>query len=439
MIGTLSRTRAFSALRWPNFRLFWTGMVISLVGMWVMNTAQSYLVWELTRSPLATSLPIFFFSLPTLIFSPLGGVIADRVDRRRLLMVTQTLFMTQSAVLTALTWFDVVRVEHIYVLAFLNGLVVAVDNPARQAMIVRLVGRDDVSNAVGLQSLAFNASRVVGPPLGGLLYAAVGPELAFLANTLSFTAILYPLWLMDVPHENGGVRTTVWGDLLEGIAYVRGHPVVRTLIELVALIGVFGFSYVVLMPVMTSQVLEGGPAENGYLLGVLGIGATAGSLFVATMGIRGRPGRRILKVGALAAISIIGFSFSRSMLVSAAVLFVVGGSIIAFLSTANATIQMLVPDSLRGRVMSIYSAALIGSGPLNSLFAGGLGSAFGAPAAIAISAVFILLPIAYLWVRSRSFLDFVPAVEPAVSEAGRVPRLRQAQEPVRTGRPPQEA
>jgi len=395
----------FSALRHRSFRLYWTGALVSLVGTWVQQTAQTYLVWELTRSPLATSLPLFFFTLPSLLFSLLGGVIVDRVDRRRLLLVTQSLFAVQAAVLTALTWLGVVRVGHINALAFASGLVMAVDAPARQSLVPNLVPRTDLTNGIALNSLVFNASRIVGPPIGGLLYAARGPELAFLFNTLSFAAILYPLAILSLPGDREGRRgTTMWEDMWEGLHFVWTHPVVRTVLLLVALMGTFGFSYLVLMPVMTTEFLGGGPAQNGYLLGAVGLGATTGALLVAAGARSGRPGRRLLWLGPLAGAALVAFAASRSLPVAAVILFAVGGSIIGFLATANATIQQLIPDALRGRTMSVYSLALLGSGPANSLLAGALGNAVGAPRAIAITGLLIILPVVVVALLGRSLV-----------------------------------
>ena len=405
-----ARARTFNAFRYPNFRRYWWGAVVSMVGTWVQGTALAFFVWELTRSPLATSLPMFFFGAPTLGLGLFGGVLADRVDRRRLLIVTQTLFMLQAAALAALTWLDLIRVWHIYLLSFLNGMTMAVDSPARQSLVPRLVEREDLTNAIALNALVFNGSRIVGPPIGGLLYAAAGPAAAFFANALSYLAVIYPLAGMRLPRQEDGVRASVWADLREGLAYVWREPIVRTLLLLVALMGTFAFSYLVLMPVMTTTVLGGGAKENGYLLGLVGVGSTSGALLVAATGAGEHPGQRLLALGALAAGALLIFAFSRGVILSAAVLFVVGLAIIGFLSTANATIQHLVPDALRGRVMSVYGLALIGSGPLNSLLAGVLGDLLGAPQAIAVSALGILLPLAVLALRARALQSYTSQV-----------------------------
>src|SRR3989304_1038030 len=346
----LARTRTFSAFRHPNFRRYWWGAVVSMVGTWGQGTALTFFVWGLTHSPLATSLPTFFFGVPTMVLSLFGGVLADRVDRRRLLIMTQALFAIQAAVLAALTWFHLVRVWHIYLLSFVNGVTMAADSPARQALAM--------------------------------------------------------MRLQPRPEE--GPRPGLWADLREGLVYVWSQPIVRTLLLLVAMMGSFAFSYLVPMPVITTTGLGGGAKENGYLLGLGGVGATSGALLVAAAGAGDRPGQRLLALGALAGGALLTFSLSRTVALSGAVLFIVGMVLIAFLSTANATIQSLVPDALRGRVMSVYALALIGSGPLNSLLAGVLGNYIGAPRAIAVSALLILLPVAVLALRARALLSFAP-------------------------------
>lgn len=396
MIGSLTRLSTFSALRHRDYRLFWTGSLVSLVGTWMQSTAQSYLVWELTRSPLATGLTVLFFSLPSTMLSLLGGVVADRADRRKLVLTTQLIFMLQSALLTILTFGGAIKVWQIYALALVSGTVMAFDSPGRQSMLPSLVEREDLSNAIALNSTVFNASRVIGPPIAGLVYAVAGPAWCFAVNTVTYAAILYALWIIRPRWDGPGLRqVTVWRNVVEGVHYVRTHPVERTLLLLVSLVGAFAFTYVVLMPVVASRVLGGGPAENGYLLGAAGVGATLGGLLVATLRPR-RPGKLIVSFGYAAVVCLIGFSLSRHLLLSMALSVGIGGSIMAFLATCNATIQSHVPDALRGRIMSLYTLALIGSGPLNSLIAGVLGNVLGAPMAIGICGAVMGLAIALI-------------------------------------------
>ena len=406
MIAFLTRLSTFSALRHRDYRLFWTGALVSLIGTWMQGTAQSYLVWELTRSAFATSLTVLFFSLPSTVFSLVGGVVADRIDRRKLLLVTQSTFMLQATVLTMLTFTGRIQVWQIYLLAFVNGIVMAFDSPTRQSMIPSLVDREDLSNAIALNSTVFNASRVVGPPLAGLLYAAGGPGWCFAINAATFPALLYVLWIIRPAAQIPNVtHPHLWRDLREGLDYARSHAVVRTLLLLVALVGTFAFTYVVLMPVIASRVLGGGPAENGYLLGAAGVGATLGALGVATLRIPRRPGRMIIGFGYAAGLSLVAFSLSRNLTLSLVLTAGVAGFIMAFLATCNSTIQAHVPDALRGRIMSIYTLALIGSGPLNSLIAGALGGLLGAAMAVAISGVVLGTAVAIIAMRNRPVVE----------------------------------
>lgn len=400
----LSRLSTFAALRHRNYRLFWTGAVVSLIGTWMQTTAQSYLVWELTRSPLATSLTVLFFSLPSTLLSLVGGVAADRFDRRKLVFVTQSVFTLQAAALTALTFAHVIQVWHIYLLATASGIVMAFDAPTRQSLVPALVPREDLSNAIALNSTAFNVARVVGPPLAGLVYAAAGPQWCFFVNTVSFAAILYAIWLIQ-PQPLPVLSTGHLGrDLREGLRYARDHAVVRATLILIALLGTFGFTYVVLMPVVASKVLGGGPAENGVLLGSAGAGATLGALSVASIRTRW-PGRMIVAFGYAAALALVGLSLSHHLLLSMALTAAVAGFLMAFMATSNSTIQAHVPDILRGRIMSLYTLALVGSGPLNSLFAGALGNWLSVPAAIALSGVALGLSVAVIAARNKPLLE----------------------------------
>lgn len=417
MIGYFTRLSTFSALRHRDYRLFWTGSLVSLVGTWMQSTAQSYLVWELTRSALATSLTFLFFSLPSTVLSVVGGVVADRMERRALVLATQTIFMLQALTMTVLTFSRTIEVWHVYLLALVNGTVMAFDSPARQSMLPSLVEREDLGNAIALNSTVFNAGRVIGPPIAGIVYAAAGPAWCFAVNTVSYAAILYALWIIRPRSAGSMVRqSTMWWNIVEGMQYVRSHSVERTLLLLVALVGTFAFTYVVLMPVVATRVLGGGPAENGYLLGSAGVGATLGGLMVATLRPR-RPGKVILSFGSVAVLCLVAFSFSRHLALSMALSVGIGGSIMAFLATCNATIQFHLPDTLRGRIMSLYTLALIGSGPLNSLIAGLLGSALGAPLAIALSGAVLGLGLVLVALRNREVFDLEmpPALAPATA------------------------
>jgi len=392
----ISRLSTFAALRHRNYRLFWTGMVVSLVGMWVQSTATSFLVWELTRSAFATSLNTLFFSLPSTVLALIGGVVADRVDRRRLLLVTQAVFMLSSAVLTVLTFRDLIQVWHIYVLTMLNGTIMAFDAPARQSLVPSLVDRVDLTNAIALNSTAFNASRVIGPPIGGLVYATVGPAWCFAINAISYPAILAALYVIRPAATALRRATHPWRDLRDGVSYASRNDLIRGLLLMVALVGAFAFTYIVLMPVIASRVLGGGARENGFLIGAAGVGATFGALGVATVRNPRRPGRLIVGFGFAGAAGLIAFSLSRHLGLSMVLTALTAGSIMSFLAICNSTIQAHAPDELRGRIMSLYTLALIGSGPLNALLSGALANWVGVSMTIAISGFMMAVAIAVI-------------------------------------------
>jgi MFS family permease len=418
------RPGTFAALRHPNYRLFWTGMVVSLVGMWVQSTATGYLVWELTRSPFSTSMTALFFGLPSMVLALFGGVIADRVDRRRLLLVTQGVFMLSAVVLAALTFTGLIRVWHIYLLSLVNGTVMAFDAPTRQAMIPSLVAREDLTNAIALNSAAFNGSRVIGPTVGGLIYASAGPAWCFGLNAVTYPAILIALYFIRPATTAVRRLTRPWRDLRDGVAYAARTHLIRGLLLMVALVGTFAFTYVVLMPVVASRVLGGGPRENGFLIGAAGVGATIGALGVASVGTPRRPGRLILGFGLIASGGLAVLAASRQLLLSMGLTAFTAGSIMSFLSISNSTIQSYVPDELRGRVMSLYTLALIGSGPLNALLAGTLANSLGAPLTIAISAALMAVAVVVIALRHPMLLNLdtteapAPVPEPALEPVG---------------------
>jgi len=423
----LGRTATFAALRHSNYRLFWCGMVVSLVGMWVQSTATGYLVWELTRSPFATSMTALFFGLPSMALALFGGVIADRVDRRRLLLVTQGTFMLSAIVLAVLTFNDLVRVWHIYLISLVNGTVMAFDAPTRQAMIPSLVVREDLTNAIALNSAAFNGSRIIGPTIGGIIYASAGPAWCFGLNAVLYPAILVALYLIRPAATVARRLSRPWHDLRDGVAYAARTHLIRGGLLMVALVGTFAFTYVVLMPVIASRVLGGGPRENGFLIASAGVGATIGALGVASIGMPRRPGRFILGFGILASAGLIVLATSRQLIPSMALTAFTAGSIMSFLSITNSTIQIYVSEELRGRVMSLYTLALIGSGPLNALLAGTLANAVGVPLTLAISGTLMAGAVAVIASRHPALINLDTATEPA---PGRAPAL----EPLGSGR-----
>jgi MFS family permease len=376
------------ALRHRNYRLFLTGQIVSTVGTWMQSVAMPWLALELTGSALLVGLVLAAQFLPVLVGGPLGGVIADRERKRTVLLTTQSLFMVPSFLLFALSATGHAQYWMIVVAAFATGTINLFDVPARQAFVIEMVGRRDLMNAIALNSSVFNASAVIGPAVAGLVIAAVGVPLCFLANSLSYLAAIAALLMMrDLPraaqhHNDMPFRTR----LAEGMSYARREPVVGMLLVAVAVFSLFAMNRLTLMPLFATKVLDVGAHGYGFLLASMGLGALVGALTLAFFPSLGADPRRQLWMALIWVAALLEFSISRNFALSLVTLFVAGYCQISFVATANNRIQMLTPDHLRGRVMSLYAQALIGVGPLGSTQAGVLAQWLGAPWAMAIGA-----------------------------------------------------
>lgn len=378
---------ALRALRHRNFRLFFFGQLVSLSGNWMQTTAQQWLVYRITGTQLSLGMVTFAAFLPVLLFSLFMGVVVDRLPRRRILLLTQGWFMLLAVVLAALAAFDVVQYWHILVLAVLLGIANALDMPARQAFFADMVEREDLLNAIALNSSAFNGARIIGPAAAGLVVAAVGEAPAFAVNALSYLAVIAALLAMRLPplapNPNRGSGLSA---LREGLRHVAGDRRVLGLVVMIALFSLFGFPYLVLLPAVAKDVLGTGAEGYGALMASMGVGALAGGLGLAVLGERVHKGRLLLASRALFALAIGAFGFSRSVVPAMLSLAVAGYAFITQLATTNTLIQLLVPDALRGRVLSAYTWSLGGFWPLGALLFGALGDALGAPGAVLIAA-----------------------------------------------------
>jgi len=374
----------FTSLRHPNFRLFFVGQFISFIGVWMQSVAQSWLVYELTHSRLLLGLVSALASLPILAFSLYGGTLADRIDKRKLLLSTQSSAMVMAWLLGILVAFDWIRIWHIFLLATLLGLDTAIDTPTRQSFIFEMVGKEDLTNAIALNSTIFNASRVIGPALAGLLISAVGLSSCFFLNGLTYVAILAALFSMrfEVRDRRPKSKSSVREGLSEVVRYASLHPPIRSLLLLLGIISIFALQYVVMMPVFAKDILGGGPKTLGALMTAIGVGALSGALNLASYG--NRRGRTIiLLLGAIFfLISLFLFTFSTSLYLSLFLLVLVGFFMITFLATANTLLQITVSNELRGRIMGFFVMALLGMVPLGSLQLGFLAQHLGAPWAI---------------------------------------------------------
>lgn len=394
--GCMQRT--FSALRHRNYRLFFAGQLISLTGTWIQNTAQAWLVYQLTGSKLLLGLVASIGSAPMLFFSIWGGSMADRYPKRNVIIVTQSISMMLAFVLAALVWTGTVRISHIIALAALGGVAMAFDMPARQAFMIEIATREDLVNAISLNSSIFNGARIIGPAMAGILMAHLNMASCYVLNGLSFLAVIIGLLLMKLPAFAPPARPrSQWQHAMEGFAYVARHPQVLRLLALFGVVGVFGWSYVVLMPALAREILGGGENEYTMLLSAGGIGAVLGALTVATFGHR-IPSRVLILAGVWifsAMLLLLAFQHNYHMALAGAV--VAGWGMLLYFSTTNSLIQMSVSDEMRGRVMGIWSLVFGGIMPLGGLEAGLLSHHVGVSWTIAIGALVCALATLVIW------------------------------------------
>jgi len=392
MTISFSGARAF---RHRNYRLFFAGQAISLVGTWMQQVAQGWLVLQLTHDPLWLGLVSLAQFGPVIVLGLFGGVIADQLPKRKTLMTTQSVAMILAFVLFGLTATHVVQVWHVMVLAALLGVANAFDMPARQSFAVEMVGREDVANAVGLNSALFNASRILGPAAAGLLIGAFDISIAFLINGISFIAVICAYLAMrdrELRAVAQNPRPRNWSEvvatLAEGARYVRSTPIVLLSVVVVGLASTFGMNFSVLAPPLADNVLHVGASGFGFLMAASGIGSTLAALWVA---FQRRPGTRPIAFGAIAlGLGSIILALSTSFPLSLIAMSIAGAGGIAMAVTANTTIQLAVPDHLRGRVMSFYTTIFSASVPAGGLLMGAIASAWGVPLSLFVGAVLTL-------------------------------------------------
>lgn len=376
------------ALRHRNYRLFFTGQIISMVGTWMQSLAMPWLALQLTHSGLLVGLVIAAQFTPILIGGQLGGVAADRFPKRSVLLATQSAFMVPSFALFVVSASGHARYWMVVAGAFATGAINLFDVPSRQAFVVEMVGKRDLMNAIALNSSVFNAAAVIGPSIAGLLIAVVGVPLCFLVNSVSYLAAIAALLRMrELPRRKPQVQQQNWhARLAEGASYARHEPVVGALLVVVATFSLLTMNRQTILPLFADQVLHVGAKGFGFLLAAMGLGALVGALTLAFMPRLGADPRRQLWMAALWVAALLEFSVSRVFAISLVTLFVAGYCQISFVAAANNRIQAATPDHLRGRVMALYSQALMGVGPLGATQAGLLATLFGAPWAMAIGA-----------------------------------------------------
>jgi MFS family permease len=390
---------AVRALAHKNYRLFFAGQSVSLIGTWLTRVATSWLVYRLTGSAAALGLIGFCGLIPTFVLSPLAGVFVDRHDRHRVIVITQVLSMLQSFVLAALALTHTITVVEVAALQLFQGVVNAFDTPARQSFVVEMIeDRKDLPNAIALNSSMFNGARLLGPSIGGVLIALVGEGGCFLLDGVSYLAVIASLLAMTVkrlPHEPRTTRPL--DELREGLRYVTGSPTIRSLLLLLGVVSLVGMPYTVLMPIIASETLHGGPHTLGFLMAATGLGALAGALRLAARRSVLGLGRELTVMATVFGVTLTLFAASRTEWLSLPILVAVGFAMMLQTAATNTIVQTIVEERMRGRVMAFYTMAVMGTAPFGALLAGGLASRIGAPWTIAISGVVVACAGVYFY------------------------------------------
>jgi MFS family permease len=407
-------SHAWRALRHRNFRLFFGGQSISLIGTWMTRVATSWLVYRLTKSSLLLGTVSFAGQIPTFLLAPLAGVIVDRIDRRKVLVWTQALAMLQSLALAWLTLTHRINITEVLILSSMQGIINAFDMPGRQSFMVKMVeDRADLSNAIAINSSMVNVARLIGPSLAGILIAATNEGWCFLVDGISYIAVIASLMMMRVASATEpGRRTSMLAQLREGWDYVAGFPPIRTILLLFALLSLMGWPFMVLMPIFAAQVLRGGPHTLGFLMGAVGVGSLISALsLVVRRSVRGL-GKMIPIAATAFGVGLICFGLSTNLWLSMALLLLAGFGMMQGLTASNTIIQTLADEKMRGRVMSYYTMAFVGMAPFGSLLAGTLAHLIGAPRTVIVSGIACIAGSLWFWSRIRAIrLEMRPIYE----------------------------
>jgi MFS family permease len=396
--------RAFSALRSRNFRLFWCGQLISLIGTWMQTTGQAWLVLTLTHSALALGIVGALQFLPILLFTLFGGVVADRLPKRRVLLFTQSFAAFQATVLWLLVFTGTVQLWQVYALAFLLGLTNSLDMPTRQAFVVEMVGPETLPNAIALNSSIFNMARIVGPGIAGLIIARFGEAPLFLLNAVSFLPVIVGLAMIDIsqlyaqPSYKNGTRINAWRSVGEGLVYVWKTPVVLLIIAVIGIVSLFGVNFNVTLPLVATELLNAGAEGFGFISSSFGLGALVAALWLAWG--NKKPDIALMLISSICfSITLALLGISRWYAVSLVLVAFTGFAQITFMAIANTTLQTVTPNHLRGRIMSVYMLVFNGSTPIGNLFTGILAHWVGIAATIVVSAVLSLLAAFAGWIK----------------------------------------
>lgn len=411
-IASTHSINPFRALKVYNFRVFFIGQFVSLIGTWIQQLASSWLMYRLTASSMWLGLLAFAAQLPIFILTPVTGVVADRYNRHNILMITQVLLCVQSLILGLLVVLGYITPLWLLVLNIMQGVFNAFDMPVRQSFVFDMVAEKELlSNAIALNSVVFNSTRLIGPPLAGFLVAQFGEGVCFLINTATFSGIIVALFLMkDISYTVLSNTGDFKDNIKEGFRYVKHHYPIRTVLVLLALISLLGMPFMVLMPVVAVEILHGDSHTLGFLLGTAGFGALCGALFVASRSHTTRFENNIAAGSLSLGCALVLFSFSRNFYLSLALMFIIGISLIVQMASSNTFIQSMVEDAMRGRVMSLYTMSFMGMATIGNLFAGAIAQRIGVPFTLLLSGVgctiVALLFYRNLWVLKKHIVVY---------------------------------
>ena len=426
-------SRLTRALKHRNYRLFFGGQSVSLIGTWITRIATSWLVYRLTGSELLLGVVGFAGQIPMLVLAPFGGVFVDRYNRHRILVWTQVLSALQSLLLAILTMMKIINVTEIIALQVVQGIINSFDTPARQAFVVDMVtDREDLLNAIALNSSMFNASRIIGPSIGGALIAAVGEGWCFMTDAISYVAVIMSLLAMrGVQEKRNRGEVNMLEELKVGVSYVTRNITVRTLLILVAIVSTMGMPYAVLMPVIAGKILKGGPHTLGVLMTAAGVGALGGTFYLAQRTSVLGLGKVIIAATACLSVGLIAFSLTHTLWFALLALPLVGAGMMLQSASTNTILQTVVEEDLRGRVMAFYTVAILGTQPLGSLVAGIAADRIGTQNTILAGAIICLLAAGWFAMRRPAI---VAHIRPKYMELGILPWDGDATMPVKTGR-----
>jgi MFS family permease len=412
----------FRAFKYWNYRLWFSGQGISLIGTWMQRIAMGWLVYRLTNSAFLLGMVGFVSQLPILLITPFAGVFIDRWSRYNVVLIMQILAMIQAFVLAILVLLGAIQMWHVMVLSVILGIINAFDMPARQSFVIEMVDKkEDLGNAIAMNSTMFNGARLFGPSLAGLLIALVGEGICFLLNGVSFIAVIASLLMMKIkPRKIIESQASVFQELKHGFSYVYNSPPIKAILLLLGSVSLLSMSYTILMPIIASQTLHGGPSTLGFLMAATGIGAIAGALYLASktsvLGLE----RWISKATAVFGLGLVAFSLSRMYWLSMLLMLFVGFGMMVQMACCNTVIQTIIDEDKRGRVMAFYTISFMGTAPFGSLLAGAVASKIGAPNTIFLSGIFCLIGA---WLFRRELPALKKIIHPIYAKMGIIPEI----------------